>query len=390
MIPFIDLQAQYQVIGSRVEQRVLNVLRSGQYILGPEVRELEQALAEFVGTRHCVSCASGTDALLIALMAKGVGPGDAIFVPPFTFFATAEVIALLGATPVFVDIEKDTFNIDPKALESAILAVQSSDSAKHPLPRKKDGSPSGPLVPRGIITVDLFGLPADYPQINAIASRHGLFVIEDAAQSFGGALEGKRASSLAEIGCTSFFPAKPLGCYGDGGALFTDSDALAELFRSIRVHGQGTDRYENVRLGITGRLDSIQAAILLEKLAIFPGELKARDDIARQYSAGIAARDLGLVTPKVATGAFSAWAQYSLLARNAEHRDACMASLKAAGVPSMIYYTKPLHLQTAFAGLNHRAGDYPVSEDAAQRIFSLPMHPYLKESAIQQIVAALV
>lgn len=390
MIPFIDLQTQYKAIAANVEQRVLKVLRGGQYILGPEVRELEAALAEFAGTRHCVSCASGTDALLIALMAKGIGPGDAVFLPPFTFFATAEVVALLGATPIFVDIEMDTFNVSPDALEAAIQAVQTGDASKHPLPRKQDGSPVGPLVPRGVIAVDLFGLPADYDRINAIAGQHGLFVIEDAAQSFGGELAGRRAGGLAEIGCTSFFPAKPLGCFGDGGALFTNSDEQADLFRSIRVHGQGSDRYENVRLGITGRLDSIQAAVLLEKLAIFPNELVARDRAAQRYNQEIAARGLELVTPKVGTGAFSAWAQYSVLARDSAHREACQASLKAADVPSMIYYPKPLHMQTAFAGLNHRPGDYPVSEEAAGRIFSLPMHPYLEPATIQHIVGALV
>lgn len=390
MLPFIDLQSQYKRVAHNVEERVLKVLRSGQYILGPEVRELENLLCDFAGSRHCVTCASGTDALMIALMAKGIGPGDAIFCPPFTFFATAEVIALLGATAIFVDIEEDSFNLAPDALLRAINAVQTADTSAHPLPRDQTGKTIGPLIPRGIIAVDLFGLPANYEKINEFASQHGLFVIEDAAQSFGGGLNGRQAGSLAEIGCTSFFPAKPLGCYGDGGALFTDSDELDELFRSIRVHGQGADRYENVRLGITGRLDTIQAAVLIEKLAIFPDELKARDRAAQFYAKLIGARGLDLVTPVIPSNAFSAWAQYSVLARDNTHRDECQARLKDAGVPSMVYYPKPLHLQTAFAGLNHRIGDYPVSENVARRIFSLPMHPYLEERTIQQIVDALV
>jgi dTDP-4-amino-4,6-dideoxygalactose transaminase len=390
MLPFIDLQSQYRRIAKDVEERVLKVLRSGQYILGPEVRELESALAQFAGTRHCVSCASGTDALLIALMAKEVRPGDAVFCPSFTFFATAEVVALLGATPVFVDVEADSFNIDPVALERAIRALQSRDASVHPLPRGSKGKPFEPLVPRGIIAVDLFGLPAEYGRITEIAARYGLFVIEDAAQSFGSGLNGRRAGSLAEVGCASFFPAKPLGCYGDGGALFTDDDELAATFRSIRVHGQGADRYENVRLGLTGRLDTIQAAVLMAKLAVFDDELQARDRIARIYAEAIGSRRLDLKTPVVRPEAFSAWAQYSVLARDTAHRERCRASLEAAGIPTMIYYPKPLHLQTAFADLHHRAGDYPVSEDAARRIFSLPIHPYLENDAIRQIVGALV
>lgn len=372
-----------------MEERVLKVLRSGQYILGPDVRELEQALAEFAGTRHCISCASGTDALLIALMAKGVGPGDAVLCPTFTFFATAEVVALLGATPVFVDVEETSFNIDPDALERAIRAVKACDASNHPLPRSNgDGAPMK-LTPRGVIAVDLFGLPADYRRINEIARMHGLFVLEDAAQSFGGERNGRRAGSLAEIGCTSFYPAKPLGCYGDGGALFTDSDEVAALFRSIRVHGEGSDKYENVRLGITGRLDTIQAAVLIEKLKIFPEELQARDRVASNYAEAFAGRGLDLVTPILPDRSRSAWAQYSVLARDGAHRNECQAGLKAAGIASAIYYPKPLHLQSAFAGLHHRVGDYPVSESAAERIFSLPMHPYLDGDAIVRIVDAL-
>lgn len=384
-VRFIDLQAQYALVGEAVEQRVLKVLRSGQYILGPEVAELEARLAQFTGTRHCVSCASGTDALQIALMAEGVGPGDAVFVPTFTFVATAEVVSLLGATPVFVDIDPLSFNLDADALERAIQAVVSKDAASHVLPRS-----ALPLRPRGIIPVDLFGQPADYARINAIAAEHGLFVIEDAAQSFGAASAGRRAGKLAPVACASFFPAKPLGCAGDGGALFTDNDAQAELFHSVRVHGQGSDRYENVRLGVTGRLDSLQAAVLLAKLDVFADELAARERIAARYSQAIAARDLALATPHVAAPMSSAWAQYSLLARDTAHRRGCQESLKSAGIPSMIYYPKPLHLQTVFSSLGYRVGDFPVAEDCAARIFSLPMHPYLDASTQDRVVAALV
>lgn len=384
-VRFIDLQAQYARIGDAIEQRVLHVLRSGQYILGPEVAELESKLARFTGVRHCVSCASGTDALQIALMAQDVGPGDAVFVPTFTFVATAEVVSLLGATPVFVDIDPSSFNLSPEALEKAIQAVRSNDAASHVLPRN-----ATKLRPRGIIPVDLFGQPADYARINAIAAKHGLFVIEDAAQSFGAASAGGRAGGLAPVACASFFPAKPLGCAGDGGALFTDDDAQAELFRSVRVHGQGSDRYENVRLGVTGRLDSVQAAVLLAKLDVFVDELAARERIAARYSRSIAKRGLGLITPTIGTGMTSAWAQYSILARDGRHRSACQKSLKSAAIPSMIYYPKPLHLQTVFAALGYRTGDFPAAEDCAARIFSLPMHPYLDASTQDRIVAALV
>jgi len=384
-VRFIDLQAQYARIGDAVERRVLDVLRGGQYILGPEVTELESKLAEFTGVRHCVSCASGTDALQIALMAQAVGPGDAVFVPTFTFVATAEVVSLLGATPIFVDIDPLSFNLNPDALERAIQAVISNDAASHVLPRN-----GMKLQPRGIIPVDLFGQPADYAHINAIAAKHRLFVIEDAAQSFGALSSGGRAGKLAPVACASFFPAKPLGCAGAGGALFTDDDAQAELFRSVRVHGQGSDRYENVRLGLTGRLDSLQAAVLLAKLDIFIDELAARDRIAARYSQSISARGLGLKTPYLAAGMCSAWAQYSILARDGAHRSACQESLKSAGVPSMIYYPKPLHLQTVFSGLGYRVGDFPAAEDCAARIFSLPMHPYLDASTQDRIVAALV
>jgi UDP-2-acetamido-2-deoxy-ribo-hexuluronate aminotransferase len=373
MIPFIDLKAQYARIAEPVEQAVLAVMRSGGYILGPVVEQLEARLAEFAGSRHCVSCASGTDALVMALMAKGVGPGDAVFTVPFTFMASAEAIATVGATPVFVDIEPGSFNIDPALLEAAIAA---HDNAA--------------LTPKGIIAVDLFGLPADYAAINRIAANHGLFVIEDAAQSFGASAENRRAGSLAEIGCTSFFPAKPLGCYGDGGAIFCDDAELDTLLRSIRVHGQGSDKYENVRMGITGRLDAIQAAVLNVKLDIFEDEIAARQRVAQRYDAAIAAAGIAVRTPPVPPGLVSAWAQYTLVAESAEARAAFQAKLAEREVPTMIYYPKGLHEQLAFASLGHQRGDFPVTEAMADRVFSLPMHPYLSDDQIDHIVAALV
>jgi dTDP-4-amino-4,6-dideoxygalactose transaminase len=302
--------------------------------------------------------------------------------------ASAEAIALVGATPIFVDIDADTFNIDPDALQRAIGALATGDRNLHPLPNLPEEALRA-LRPRGVIAVDLFGLPADYARINAIAAEHGLFVIEDAAQSFGGSLGNRRAGALSEIACTSFFPAKPLGCYGDGGALFTDDDALAELFRSIRVHGQGSDRYENVRLGITGRLDSIQAAILLVKLDIFENELTERQRVADEYDRLIQASGVDLITPRIPEGYTTAWAQYSVLAQDGAARAAMQARLADAGVPTAVYYPKPLHLQGAFADLGYKPGDFAVSEATGARIFSLPMHPYLPTEQIGAIVAAM-
>jgi len=389
MLPFIDLHSQFKRIQAEVEERVTTVLRSGQYILGPEVSEFEDKLAEFAKVKHAISCSSGTDALIIALMAKGVGPGDAIFTTPFTYFATAEVIALLGATPIFVDIDISTFNIDPSALKSAILALKKCDTSNNALP-KWPLEELRSLKPKGIITVDLFGLPADHDRINPIAADHDLFVLEDAAQGFGGEVNGRRAGTLAEVGSTSFFPAKPLGCYGDGGALFTNDDNLAALFRSIRVHGRGVDKYENVRLGITGRLDALQAAVLIPKLSIFPDELNSRQRAALTYERLISSSSLDIITPKVSDGYLSAWAQYSVLASDQTGRQRFIDKLKAAGVPTMIYYKKPLHLQKALSNLGYKVGDFPVSEEASERIFSLPMHPYLDDNVIAGIVDAMI
>jgi dTDP-4-amino-4,6-dideoxygalactose transaminase len=372
---FIDLKQQQARIAGNLRGRIDKVLAHGGYILGPEVKELEERLASFVGVRHCVTCASGTDALLLPLMAWGVGPGDAVFTTPFTFIATAEVIALLGATPVFVDIDPITFNISPQALEAAVLRLK---KGKKP----SLGSPAR-LKPRGIVPVDLFGQPADYDAIQDIAKRHKLFVLEDAAQSFGAEYKGKKTGSFGDAAATSFFPAKPLGAYGDGGAMFTSDDALAETLKSLRVHGQGKDKYDNVRIGINGRLDTLQAAILMAKLEIFPEEIGLRQQAAERYNALLK----GLVeTPVVAKDRSSVWAQYSV---QSDRRQVLMDALKAAGVPTAIYYPKPLHLQTAFANLRYKAGDFPVSELVSERIFSLPMHPYLAGTDQERIAGII-
>jgi dTDP-4-amino-4,6-dideoxygalactose transaminase len=384
LMQFIDLALQQKRIRLQLEKNILAVLDHGQYIMGPEIKKLEKQLAEFTGAKHSISCASGTDALLLALMAYEVKSGDAIFTSPFTFIATAEVIQLLGATPVFVDIDPSTFNMDPNRLSTAAAAVQNGSSAEHPLP--KIGKEK--LKPRGVIAVDLFGLPADYSAINRVARDSGLFVIEDAAQSFGAELNGRKACTLADIGCTSFFPAKPLGCYGDGGMCFTADDQLAAVMDSIRVHGKGTDKYDNVRIGINGRMDTLQAAVLLSKFSIFPEEIDLRQKAARRYNELLGGLK-GVTTTQVPAGSTSVWAQYSLLAKDEGHRTRLQEGLKQAGVPTAVYYPKPLHLQTAFAHLGYRPGDFPKSEDASRRVFSLPMHPYLKPEE-QETIARVI
>jgi dTDP-4-amino-4,6-dideoxygalactose transaminase len=370
---FIDLALQQKRIRSELERGILGVLDHGQYIMGPEIKQLEAKLAHYCGVGHAVSCASGTDALLLALMAYGIGLGDAVFTSPFTFIATAEVIQLLGATPVFVDIDPATFNIDPNLLAAAIEAVEGGRTKNHPLPENS----KGPLTPKAVIAVDLFGLPADYPKINLIANKYGAIVIEDAAQSFGAELDGKNACSLAAVGCTSFFPAKPLGCYGDGGMCFTDDAQLAAVMESLRVHGKGTDKYDNVRIGINGRMDTLQAAIVLSKFTIFPEEVELRQEVAGRYERLLGGLN-GLALPRMPAGFKSVWAQYSVMAASAEHRQRLQEGLKQAGIPTAVYYPKPLHLQTAFSHLGYKKGEFPHSEDASRRIFSLPMHPYLK------------
>jgi dTDP-4-amino-4,6-dideoxygalactose transaminase len=410
---FIDLAAQQKRIKDKIDANIQKVLGHGNYIMGPEVKELEKRLAEYVGAKYAISCASGTDALLMALMAYEVGPDDAIFTTPFTFIATAEVISLLGATPVFVDIDPKTFNIDPAKLALAIKAVKANDPSLHPLPESKAYIPSiigkagnkkitsplmgegqsegGALRPRGVIAVDLFGLLADYESIEAIAQKNGLFVIEDAAQSFGAEYKGEKSCSFGNIACTSFFPAKPLGCYGDGGMCFTDDDQLAQAMNSIRIHGKGSDKYDNVRIGINGRLDTLQAAILLAKFDIFPEEIELRQQVARGYSK-LLSKCLDLVPPFPFSNQIdqkSAWAQYSLLTESDNQRNEIMNKLKSAGIPTAIYYPKPLHLQTAFAHLRYKTGDFPISEDCARRIFSVPMHPYLTEQDQIKIAEAI-
>jgi dTDP-4-amino-4,6-dideoxygalactose transaminase len=380
---FIDLAAQQERIRERIEANIAVVLDHGKYIMGPEIQSLEEKLAHYAGVKHAISCASGTDALLLALLAYEIGPGDAIFTTPFTFIATGEVISLLGATPVFVDIDPQTFNIDPSKLEPAIQAILDGQSTDHPLPRS-----DAHLVPRGIIAVDLFGQPAAYDRLNAIAAQHGLFVLEDAAQSFGAEYKGKKACSLAQIGCTSFFPAKPLGCYGDGGMCFADDENLHEIMMSLRVHGKGTHKYDNIRIGMNGRMDTLQAAVLLAKFEIFPEEIELRQQVARRYSQ-LLKQQSEVQAPTLPDKITSAWAQYSVLAKDGNHRSQLQAKLKDAGIPTAVYYPKPLHLQTAFKPLGYKEGDFPVSEDFSGRIFSLPMHPYLTGTDQEGIVKAL-
>jgi len=367
-IPFVDLQKQFKVLEGDIRAAMDKVLEHAQFIMGPEVRQLEQKLAEFTGTKHAIGCSSGTDALLIPLMAYGVGPGDAIFTTPFTFIATAEVISFLGATPVFADIDPETYNIDPEKLRESIERVKTK----------------GDLNPRGIIPVDLFGLPADYDPIMAVAREHDLFVMADAAQAFGSVYHGRTTGTLAHVTSTSFFPAKPLGCYGDGGAIFTEDDALAEKIHSIIVHGKGIDKYQNVRIGLNGRLDTLQAAILLVKLAAFPGELKARQRVADYYTRRL---EDYVETPVVPEGLVSAWAQYSILS---DRREAIQTGLKEAGVPTAVYYPIPLHMQEAFADLGYKEGDFPVSESISRRIFSIPMHPYLNPEQLELITDNII
>ncbi len=363
---FIDLAAQQERIRPQIDAAIDRVLDHGRYIMGPEVAELENELVAFVDSKHCISCSSGTDALLLGLMAYGVGAGDAVFTSPFTFFATAEMIALTGATPVFVDIDPDTYNIDPKTLAEAVRQVREE----------------GRLTPRGIIPVDLFGLPADYDAIMPFAEEQGLFLLQDAAQAFGAEYKGRKCPTQGHIGTTSFFPAKPLGCYGDGGAVFTDDDELAEKMRSFRVHGKGTDKYNNVRIGLNARLDTMQAAILLEKFKIYPEEIELRQLVAERYRDGLD----GFKMQIIPEGNKSVYAQFCL---ESDRRDEIMAVLKVNGIPSVIYYVKPLHLLEAFSGLGYKRGDFPCAEKASQRIFALPMHPYLTEQQQSQIIQAV-
>ncbi len=371
-LQFVDLAKQYQRLKTEIDEGIQNVLNHGNYILGPEVKELEAKLAEYVGVKHCITCSNGTDALLMPLMAWNIGHGDAVFTTTFSFMATAEVISHCGATPVFVDIDAETFNIDPQKLEIAIQEVIKQ----------------GKLTPRVIIPVDLFGLPCDYDRITQIAKKYSLKVLEDAAQGFGGAYKGKKAGGFGDVGTTSFFPAKPLGCYGDGGAIFTNLDDMAEILHSIRVHGRGKDKYDNVRIGLNARLDTLQAAILLPKLKAFEGyELASRNEVASKYTNLLQG---ALKTPVTPENMVSSWAQYALLAKDKHEQEVLMERLKRASIPVMIYYHKPLHLQTAFAYLGYQKGDFPVAEAISERIFSLPMHPYLTDEEIEKIAEVIL
>jgi len=360
---FIDLKSQQKLIREKIGENIDKVLDHGRYVMGPEIGELEEKLAKYCGVKHGVGVASGTDALLISLMAYDVGPGDAIFTTPFTFIATAEVIRLLGATPVFTDIDSDTFNIDCNRLESDIERVLKEKNLK----------------PKGIIPVDLFGQPADYDEIESIAKKYGMFVMEDAAQSFGADYKDKKACSLGDIAATSFFPAKPLGAYGDGGMVFTNSDEIFEKVVSIRIHGKGSDKYDNIRVGVNGRLDTIQAAILLAKFNIFDEEVKKRQKVADNYNRLLE----GVVkTPVVKDDRTSAWAQYAMIHQK---RDKIIEKLREENIPIAIYYPIPLHLQKAFFSLGYKKGDFPVSEKCADEIFSIPFHPYLKTEDQEKI-----
>ena len=368
MIPFIDLAAQRRRLGPAVDAAVSRVLTHCQFILGPEVRTFEEELAAFCGAKHAVTCASGTDALVLALRAFGVGPGDAVICPSFTFCATAEVAVLVGATPVFVDVDPVTFNIDVKGIAGAIEAAKQAG-----------------LTPKAIIPVDLFGLPADHPRIAAIAEAENLFVLDDAAQGFGAMHHNRRLGTFGHATATSFFPAKPLGCYGDGGAVMTDDANIADLMRSIRVHGQGSDKYDNVRIGLASRLDTIQAAVLSEKLKIFPDEIEARNAIARRYT-----RELGdvAIVPAVPDGLTSVWAQYTIRLAPGR-RDALAAALRVQGIPTAIYYPIPLHKQGAYRSYPVSRSGLANSERLADEVISLPMHAYLEEETQARIIDAV-
>ena len=365
-IPFIDIAGQRRRLGTAIDEAVSRVLAHCQFINGPEVTALEAALAAFSGAKHVVSCASGTDALLMVLMAKNVGPGDAVLCPSFTFCATGEAVALTGATPVFVDVDEATFNIDVASLKRGIATAKARG-----------------LNPVAVIPVDLFGQSADHDAVGAVAAAEGLFVLDDAAQGFGASFKGRKLGTFGLATATSFFPAKPLGCFGDGGAIFTDDDELAETLRSIRVHGQGSDKYDNVRVGLTGRLDTLQAAILIEKLKIFEDEIAARNRVADRYARGLG----NVVTvPHLASGCTSVWAQYTIRLPNGTDRDAFAAALKAQGVPTAIYYTRSMHQQTAYRAFPVADGGLPVSERLSNDVISLPMHAYLDEATQERII----
>ena len=368
-VPFIDIAAQRRRLGHAVDEAVSRVLAHCQFINGPEVTELEAALAAFSGAKQVVSCASGTDALLMVLMAKGVGRGDAVLCPSFTFCATGEAVALTGATPVFVDVDEETFNMDVASLKRGLATARRLG-----------------LTPKGVIPVDLFGQSADHDAIGEVAAAEGLFVLDDAAQAFGASYKGRRLGGLGHITATSFFPAKPLGCFGDGGAIFTDDAEFADLLRSVRVHGQGSDKYDNVRLGMTGRLDTIQAAVLIEKLKIFEDEIAARNRVAERYARGLG----NVVTvPRLESWATSVWAQYTIRLPEGTDRNEFALALKAQGIPTVIYYPKSMHQQTAYRDFPVADGGLPACERLSSDVISLPMHAYLDEPTQERIVKAV-
>lgn len=368
---FRDLKTQYHVLKPKIDKAIQTVLNEGRFIMGRQVQELEQTLADYVGVKHCITCANGTDALFMVLMAWDIKAGDAVFVPDFTFFATGEVVSLLGATPVFVDVDPNTFNIDPVKLEADIKEVLKE----------------GRYQPRAIIPVDLFGLPANYPEIEKIAEKYKLLILEDGAQGFGGQIGTRRACSFGNAATTSFFPAKPLGCYGDGGAVFTDDDELADKIRSIRVHGKGSSRYDNVRIGLNSRLDTLQAAILQVKFQAFVEyELDNVNKIAQSYTEKL--KD-NVKTPIIPDGYYSSWAQYTILLENKKQRDTLQQQLKEQGIPTMIYYPKPMHKQVAFKNIMSNINNLGATRDLCNRVLSLPMHPYLEERSIAKICEAI-
>jgi dTDP-4-amino-4,6-dideoxygalactose transaminase len=367
-IPFIDLQAQRRRLGESLTKAIAAAVEGGAWIMGPQVATFEAQLAEFAGVKHAIACANGTDALLIVLMAWDIGPGDAVFVPTFTFAATGEVVALAGASPVFVDVLEDTYNMDPASLEAAIALV------------KREGK----LKPRAVIPVDLFGQPADYGALEPIAKREGLKMLCDTAQAFGARYHGQVTGSIGDAAATSFFPAKPLGCYGDGGASFTNDDGLADLLKSIRNHGAGTDRYENVRIGMNSRLDTIQAAILIEKLRIFPEEIELREKVARRYNAALG-RSNRIRVPTVIAGAQSTWAQYTI---QVPDRTKLQADLKDKGIPTAVYYPIPMSAQKGYA--HYPSAPVPVAEKIGKAVVSLPMHPYLDEATQDHVIEAVL
>ena len=376
MIPFIDLAAQQQRIRPQIDSAIARVLDHGKYIMGAEVAQLESDLCQFSGAKHCISVSNGTDALIAALQAYGVGPGDAVITTPFTFFATVEAIMFVGATPVFCDIDPDTMNLCPQLFEKVV----------------NETIAEGQLNLRGVIPVCLFGLCPDYSAISKVADQHGLFVLQDSAQAFGASTpDGRRAPTHGHVGTTSFFPAKPLGCYGDGGAVFTDDDSLAELIRSIRVHGKGSDKYDNVRVGQNCRLNTMQAAILIEKLKIYQSELDARQVAAATYTRHLSELNVQLgseviKTPAVEDGFCSAWAQYTI---QVEDRNHLSTSLKQNNIPTAVYYRTPSHLLGACAGLGCKVGDFPAAESVAEKVLSLPFHPYIDEAVILQVVGGI-